>query len=449
MNKNVKNQFYFILFFCMFLVVSLDVSAKKTAGKTIIAKGKVNAIQAETAILRKLRRRSPIFDVDLVKTDVNSKTQLKMLDGGMVSLKESSELLISEYEFNKKDLSGSVTMELIKGGLRSVTGAIKSEKGNYKLKTPIGSIGIRGTHYEIEIINGEVFVAVWEGAVDISIDVGVNEHNVSLGEGEDFSYAKIDQAGEVTELLLPPENFNEGHSSDPQSDSEEDLLVQEEDIKKDEDSSNSDDVTETTDIVDEQETEEAEEIEDELITDNQEPETIVDDDIGVIENPVVETNDWIPEPAIEELELIVEPFQDEIDVLIPPKNLADLILEKTGSITFDNISEVAVNSSLGQVTNFQASMTVNFDNGTIPTGHLSFNDNAGEWFAAFNGVINVDAFEMNINFASHGNNKADGDIEAFFINDLNHTLTNFSLFEINNREITANGSFRANSVSIK
>jgi len=448
MNVNVQNQFYFIFVFCLFLFTSQEALASKTAGKTIIAKGKVNAIQTETATAtqRKLRRRSPIFDVDLVKTDVNSKTQFKMLDGGMVSLKENSELLISEYEFNASDQTGSVTMELLKGGLRSVTGAIKSEKGNYKLKTPIGSIGIRGTHYEIEIINGEVFVAVWEGAVDISIDVGMDEKNVSLGEGEDFSYAKIDEVGEVTELLLPPENFNEGHSSDPQSDSDENLLVQEDDNKKEEDSIKSELVTETTEIIEEQDTEE---VIDELVESNQEPETVVDDDIGVVENPAIESSDWIPEPAIEELELIVEPFQDEIDVLIPPNNLADLILEKTGSITYNNISEIAVNSSLGAVTSFEASMTINFDNGTISTGHLSFNDNAGEWFAAFNGIINVDAFEMNVNFASHGNNKADGEIEAFFINDLSHTLTNFSLYEIDNRDVNANGSFRSSSVSIK
>jgi len=317
-------------------------------------------------------------------------------------------------------------MELLKGGLRSVTGAIKSEKGNYKLKTPIGSIGIRGTHYEIEIINGEVFVAVWEGAVDISIDVGVDETNVSLGEGEDFSYAKIDEAGEVTELLLPPENFNQGHSSDPQSNNEEDILVQEDEIKKEGDAQSEVEIEQTKSV--------------------NEPETIVDEDIEVVENPVV-VSDWIPEPAIEELELIVEPFQDEVDVLIPPNNLADLILEKTGSIIYDNISELAVSSSLGNITGFEASMTVNFDNGTISTGHLSFNDNAGEWFAAFNGVINVDAMEMNVNFASHGNNKADGEIEAFFINDLNHTLTNFSLYEIDNKDVTANGSFRASNVN--
>lgn len=65
-----------------------------------------------------------------------------------------------------------------------------------------------GTHYEIEIISSEVFIAVWDGAIDVQVATSDLAHEVTLGEGEDFSYAKIDEAGEVTELLVPPVNFN-------------------------------------------------------------------------------------------------------------------------------------------------------------------------------------------------------------------------------------------------
>ena len=65
-----------------------------------------------------------------------------------------------------------------------------------------------GTHYEIEIISGEVFTAVWDGAVDVQVATSALSHEVTLGESEDFSFARIDEAGEVTELLEPPVNFN-------------------------------------------------------------------------------------------------------------------------------------------------------------------------------------------------------------------------------------------------
>ena len=74
--------------------------AAEIAGKTIIARGNVYATETTTAKDRKLRRRSPIYGVDVVKTDANSKTQLRMTDGGMIALKENSELVISKYEFD-------------------------------------------------------------------------------------------------------------------------------------------------------------------------------------------------------------------------------------------------------------------------------------------------------------------------------------------------------------
>ncbi|MEY8252614.1 MAG: FecR family protein, partial [Colwellia sp.] len=164
LHNRIINNILPVLVGVSLMSLSGVLAAKEVAGKTILVKGKVKAFEGNTAIERRLRRRSPIYGTDLVKTDTNSKTQLRMTDGGMIALKENSELLISNYQYNAVDKTGNVVMELVKGGLRSVTGAIKSKKGGYQLKTPVGSIGIRGTHYEIEIIQGEVFIAVWDGA---------------------------------------------------------------------------------------------------------------------------------------------------------------------------------------------------------------------------------------------------------------------------------------------
>ncbi|WP_157964805.1 FecR family protein [Algibacillus agarilyticus] len=195
----------------MVLLLPTQLCALEAAGKTILARGDVKANNDDKT--RKLKRRSPIYDVDTVITGANSRAQLRMSDGGMLALQENTHLEISKYEYDAEKNKGSAVMNLISGGIRTVTGKLKSENGDYKLETPVGSIGIRGTHYEIEIINGELFIAVWDGAIDISVEVGGSEQQVSLGDNEDFAYAKIDESGEVTELLEPPENFNEGHSS--------------------------------------------------------------------------------------------------------------------------------------------------------------------------------------------------------------------------------------------
>lgn len=386
-------------------------SAAEVAGKTIIARGGVNATQSETSQQRKLKRRSPIFDVDVVKTDDNSKAQLRMIDGGMIALKENSELVIAKYDYNAKEQTGSIALELLKGGLRSVTGAIKAEKGNYQLSTPIGSIGIRGTHYEIEIVGGLLFIAVWDGAIDVSVEVGGQEQSVSLGEDEDYAYASVDEEGTVTPMLEPPANFEQGHSSDPATDAEEPA-----------DTTEQSETATTTEV-------------------------LANAEVTPDAPPPAPESEPEPDPAPPEPEPDpVEPAQDEQEEFVPVLNLAELVLARTGTVSYNQISDLGISnlagqSILNQVSGFEANLTVNFTNATIPTGHVSFTDNGGEWFAAFNGIINKGAFEIDVNFASHGNNLADGDVSALFKGDLDTIFTNFDLAEINNPNTGVKGSF--------
>ena len=86
-------------------------------------------------------------------------------------------------------------------------------------------------------------------------------------------------------------------------------------------------------------------------------------------------------------------------------------------------------------------MAVDFDNGTVPDGEISFNDAGGTWYAAYSGLINVSELDLAVTFASYGNNKAEGDIDAVFLNDLDTIIGNFQLNEINNPDVNASGSF--------
>ena len=86
-------------------------------------------------------------------------------------------------------------------------------------------------------------------------------------------------------------------------------------------------------------------------------------------------------------------------------------------------------------------MVIDFDNAAVPGGSLSFSDSEGEWFAAYSGLINIDQLDLGINFASHGDNKAQGIIFASFANGLDEIIGGFNLQEINNPSVNADGSF--------
>jgi hypothetical protein len=383
------------------LLTALNVNAQSTAGKTLISKGKVTA--SANDVSRDLKRRSVIFDTDVITTGKNSKAQLRMTDGGMIALKQNTELQITDYQFSDENGKGSVVMELVKGGLRSVTGAIKAKNGgDYNLKTPTGSIGIRGTHYEVELIDGEMFLAVWDGAVDVTVDSN-GGNTVSFGQGENFSFGVVSAEGKVTELLEAPKNFSKGHSTnDSEGENEERNNAESDSASEDSSEAAAEDVA-------------------------------ISDDADVVTNML--------DDSFQKVEDDIASTANDAFSSIQSSSTEELLSERSGSFTYSNLESFQVNSSAGSVSDFSIEMDVNFDLATVPTGQLSFNDAGGEWFAAFSGIISADQLELDISFASHADNLADGDINASFFDGLDSIIGEFDLHEIKNTNNRVDGSF--------
>lgn len=427
---------------CAMLSFPTTTLAVETAGKTMVVKGTVQAFESEQE-KRKLKRRSPIYNIDTVTTSPDSKAQFRMNDGTLLAIKESSTVLISDYQYNPGEEGNSAVIELVEGGLRSVTGAIKANNGSYKLKTPVGSIGIRGTHFEIEIVSGEMFLAVWDGAIDLSVptDTG-SDQVVSFGEGEDFSFGIVTDEGEVTQLLEAPDNFDSGHSEEGESseqneenDSEDESSEESESSSESESSENS----ETASTSNDSESESSEGDSGSQVA--QTTDTTGDTGTGSLGGSDSGTTDVTTDLSLGDEQSVVGQLLEET---IEENDLADpeIIANRTGTFTYNQLIDSEVNSSAGGATNLNVTMTVDFDNGFVPDGSLSFTDNGGEWFAAFNGVIDVSEILLGVNFATHGDQLADGSINAFFANDGDRISGQFELFEIENTGVTANGRFQ-------
>ncbi|MDC2889458.1 hypothetical protein [Psychrosphaera algicola] len=121
--------------------------------------------------------------------------------------------------------------------------------------------------------------------------------------------------------------------------------------------------------------------------------------------------------------------------------IEELLAERTGDFTYNQLANSSLESSVGPVSNFQVAMTIDFDKGTVPEGNMSFDDAGGEWFATFDGVINIDEIDLDITYASHGDNLADGDIEVDFLDGLDSIIGDFTLEEIANPDINVKGTF--------
>jgi hypothetical protein len=362
--------------------------ANDIAGKTILAKGSVEAIDQTNKEKRKLKRRSKIFKVDHIITGDNSKAQFSMSDGGLITLKANTEVLIDNYEFDNKSNKGSATIELVNGGLRSISGLIKKSGGDYQVKTPVGSIGIRGTHFAVEVVGENVFFAVYSGDIDVQLS---STQTLSLGLSEDFAFASVNSEGEITPMTQAPVEISLGYAD------------------RNITSSTASDST------------------------DENSEEAVSNNIPRVSSIVNEE-----EPNLEDASIYNESELQGVS----NSSIAELLSIRTGTLSYQNLVQSTINSSVGQVSDLTMTMEVDFDNASVPGGYLSFSDSEGEWFAAYSGLINIDKIDLGVNFASHGNKKADGNISAAFSNGLDEITGAFSLKETVNPSVTADGSFK-------
>jgi hypothetical protein len=327
-----------------------------------------------------------VYRVDLVTTGADSSSQLRMMDGGLLSMQADTELAIRNYQFDQGRSESSVSMELLKGGLRTITGTLPQSGKIYQLDTPVATIGVRGTHYEAILQQGDLYLAGWDGIIDIKVTVpGVNA-GFSLGPELPYRFAIVRANGEVEMLLGTPKIFAEQQSP---------ILVDQSEFG------------------------------------------------GQFAQPteLESMQDWLTASKTLTMDASGLDFYDNRQLTASWDIQAMDTISRTGMATFDQLTGHSLSSTAGLLSDLSMSMDVDFDGAWVPSGQLSFTDAGGEWFAVFNGVFGAQSLELSVNFASHGNALADGSISALFINNATGVLGNLSLFELDNPSILLDGGF--------
>lgn len=193
-----ESYFRLVLIGLLLCLLASPAMAKKTeVGLVLMATLGVTAEQPNTEP-RKLTRRSAIFLGDTLKTPKGGRVQLRMADGEMISLMESSELVIEAFSYQSKiaDEKDSNVKSLVTGGLRTITGAVKGD--NYEMKSRAGTIGIRGTAFEAYTQQGQnLFVRMQSGQVVVKN----NQGSVAIGMNLPLSAARILGANQSPEAI--------------------------------------------------------------------------------------------------------------------------------------------------------------------------------------------------------------------------------------------------------
>lgn len=160
---------------------------------------------------------SKIEEGDTVVTEKRTYARLKFNDGSEVTLKPNSQFKVEKFSYDEtkpKDDAGS--FNLIKGGLRTITGQIgkRGNKDGYEMKTPTATIGIRGTIYDAHFCQGDscgsikpgLYLAVTTGSVVIT-NSGGSQTTLAVKAGQ-YVYVQSSTTPPVVLPAKPEIPFN-------------------------------------------------------------------------------------------------------------------------------------------------------------------------------------------------------------------------------------------------
>lgn len=193
-------------------------SQAENAARVEFTSGEVRALAAD-GNSRLLSRGATLSSGDTVDTGTG-RAQMRFTDGALVSLQPQTQFRIDEYAFAGKPAEDRGFFNLIKGGLRTITGLVgKGNRSNYKLTTSVATIGIRGTEFSV-VYGNSVNVTTGEGAVDVCNGAGC----LTVSDGQSAYVADQSTQPVIIEVKTdlpppPPGNAGGGVSPQPASDS--------------------------------------------------------------------------------------------------------------------------------------------------------------------------------------------------------------------------------------
>lgn len=164
MDAETMNQRSILAGVLWLALLTANAALAADAGQVIFATGIVTAERQPPVALVK---GDTILVEDTVATGDASRAQFLMIDGAKIAMRPNSRLRIEEYAYPGGESAApgqavvttsndrSVT-SLLKGGFRTITGAIgKDSEDSYRVRTPVGVLGIRGTGFGVLLCTGD------------------------------------------------------------------------------------------------------------------------------------------------------------------------------------------------------------------------------------------------------------------------------------------------------
>lgn len=170
--QSLKLQLQLFLFACL-LAFALPIHAATEDKAALVLFSHGNVVLTNNAGSYPLEKGAAVSAGDTVITGEDGRVQMRFSDGGLVSLMPNSRFAVEEYSQPTASNEGSVSVNLLKGGMRALSGSIgKKDQDSYKLKTDVATLGIRGTQFVVVMDGATMRVHVGQGSVALFNDFG-------------------------------------------------------------------------------------------------------------------------------------------------------------------------------------------------------------------------------------------------------------------------------------
>lgn len=135
--------------------------AAEEIGRSVKIRNEVNGSLGN----RRLARQDPVFASEQIRAAANSHGEILLNDDSKVLVGENSVVSLDDFVVGSGGFS-SGTIKVTKGAFRFITG--NSAKGSLKVETPLSTIGIRGTVFDVYVDQeGLTRVLLFDGEVRV------------------------------------------------------------------------------------------------------------------------------------------------------------------------------------------------------------------------------------------------------------------------------------------
>jgi hypothetical protein len=138
---------------------------ERRIGAAAIVANTVNGTLGSSS--RNLKPGDGVFQNEIIATGAESRAQLLFTDETALNMGPDSRVVLDKVVYDPDRKVGDVSLRAVSGAFRFVSGS--ANKDAYSIKTPAGTIGIRGTIIEFIIVGNVVTLTLYEGATTFCI----------------------------------------------------------------------------------------------------------------------------------------------------------------------------------------------------------------------------------------------------------------------------------------